>query len=184
MTEKTPNGKESRLSGYRARRDQFFAQHHHSPLTPEQRAAFTGLSYFPEREELAMELALDASGPGVGEEVLLETTDGQQKSFVRAGRIAFEHEGKPIALTVLRDGVRGSLFIPFRDANAGEETYAVGRYLEPRLRPDGAIEVDFNYAYNPFCAYGEGWSCPIPPAENHLATSISAGERKFVVPEE
>lgn len=177
MTEQ--HGKESRLAGYRARRDQFFAQHAHSPLSPEQKAAFTGLNYFPEREELAMELALDDSGTDVGEHVLLETTDGQQKAFHRAGRITFEHEGEPITLTILRDGVRGSLFIPFRDANAGQETYAVGRYLEPRLRPDGAIEVDFNYAYNPFCAYGEGWSCPIPPEENHLATSILAGERKF-----
>jgi uncharacterized protein (DUF1684 family) len=137
------------------------------------------LNYFPEREELAMELALDDSGPGTGDEVLLDTTDGKQKTFHRAGRITFEHDGEPITLTVLRDGVRGSLFIPFRDANAGEETYGVGRYLEPRLRPDGTIEVDFNYAYNPFCAYGDGWSCPIPPVENHLATSIQAGERKF-----
>jgi uncharacterized protein (DUF1684 family) len=175
------NGKESRLTGYRTRRDQFFAQHAHSPLTPEQKSAFSGLNYFPEREELAMELALDDSGPGAGEEVLLDTTDGKQKTFHRAGRITFEHDGEPITLTVLRDGVRGSLFIPFRDANAGEETYNVGRYLEPRLRPDGTIEVDFNYAYNPFCAYGDGWSCPIPPVENHLATSIQAGERKFEI---
>lgn len=180
MTER--QGKESRLTGFRTRRDQFFAQHPHSPLTPEQKTAFSGLNYFPEREELAMELALDEDGPGIGEKVLLDTTDGQQKEFYRAGQISFAHDGRPITLTVLRDGARGSLFIPFRDANAGEETYCVGRYLEPRLRPDGAIEVDFNYAYNPFCAYGDGWSCPIPPEENQLGTSILAGEKRIEFP--
>jgi len=85
----------------------------------------------------------------------------------------------PVELTVLRDSDRGSLFIPFRDASAGGETYEVGRYLEPQARPDGTLEVDFNYSYNPFCAYGTGWSCPIPPEENRLSVTISAGEKAF-----
>ena len=90
----------------------------------------------------------------------------------------------PVELTVFRDSDRGSLFIPFRDASAGGETYEVGRYLEPQARPDGTLEVDFNYAYNPFCAYGEGWSCPIPPEENRLAVTIAAGEKAFTDPGE
>jgi uncharacterized protein (DUF1684 family) len=82
-------------------------------------------------------------------------------------------------LTVLRDADQGGLFLPFRDASAGTETYEVGRYLEPQARPDGSLDIDFNYAYNPFCAYGEGWSCPIPPEENWLPVTIPAGERSF-----
>jgi uncharacterized protein (DUF1684 family) len=168
-----------RLAGYRHRRDHFFADHHHSPLSESQRAEFTGLQYFPERGDLALYLPLDESGPDVGELVELPTTDGKTKSFSRAGRVRFEVDGVPVVLTVLRESDRGSLFIPFRDASAGGETYEVGRYLEPQTRPDGTLEVDFNYAYNPFCAYGEGWSCPIPPDENRLAVTIAAGEKAF-----
>ena len=171
--------KSERLAGYRHRRDHFFADHPHSPLSAPQRAAFRGLDYFPERADLALNLALDESDSDVGEPVELPTTDGKKKSFSRAGRIRFEVGGEPVELTVLRDSDRGSLFIPFRDASAGGETYEVGRYLEPQARPDGTLEVDFNYAYNPFCAYGEGWSCPIPPEENRLAVSIAAGEKAF-----
>jgi uncharacterized protein len=171
-----------RLAGYRHRRDHFFAEHHHSPLGESQRAEFSGLDYFPERGDLALTLPLDESGHGVGETVDIPTTDGKAKSFSRAGRIRFEVEGVPIELTVFKDSDRGSLFIPFRDASAGGETYELGRYLEPQARPDGTLDVDFNYAYNPFCAYGEGWSCPIPPEENRLAVTIAAGEKAFTDP--
>ena len=173
------SGTEGRLSGYRQRRDHFFGHHAHSPLTDEQRSRFAGLSYFPEREDLAFMLSLDDSGESVGEDVDILTTDGRLKPFVRAGHVRFEVDGEPVTLTVFRDGDHGSLFIPFRDAGAGRETYGIGRYLEPQGRPDGTLHSDFNYAYNPFCAYGAGWSCPIPPRENHLTVTIAAGERAF-----
>lgn len=174
--------RESRLTGYRKRRDEFFAQHPHSPLSSEQKSWFQGLDYFPEREDLAMVLDVEDAGDEFEEEVVLETTDGQHKHFFRAGVIHFEVDGKSVALHLLRDGAHGGLFLPFRDASAGSQTYEVGRYLEPQLRPDGKVEIDFNYAYNPFCAYGEGWSCPKPPPENHLTTTIPAGERAFRAP--
>lgn len=168
-----------RLAGYRHRRDHFFADHAHSPLSESQRADFGGLDYFPESAELALNLPLDESGTDVGNVVEIPTSDGKAKSFSRAGRIRFEVEGTPVELTVFKDSDRGSLFIPFRDGSAGNETYEGGRYLEPQARPDGTLDVDFNYAYNPFCAYGEGWSCPIPPEENWLAVTITAGEKAF-----
>jgi uncharacterized protein (DUF1684 family) len=151
-------------------------------LSESQRAEFAGLDYFPERADLALTLPLDESEHGVGDSIDISTTDGRAKSFSRAGRIRFEVEGMPVELTVFKDSDRGSLFIPFRDASAGGETYEVGRYLEPQTRPDGTLDVDFNYAYNPFCAYGEGWSCPIPPEENQLAVTIAAGEKAFTNP--
>jgi uncharacterized protein len=177
-------GRGERLAGYRHRRDHFFAEHPHSPLSESQRADFAGLDYFPERADMALNLPLDESGPGVGEAVDIPTTDGKAKSFSRAGRVRFQVEGVPVELTVFKDSDRGSLFIPFRDESAGSETYAVGRYLEPQARPDGTLDVDFNYAYNPFCAYGEGWSCPIPPEENRLGVTIAAGEKAFAAPDE
>lgn len=168
-----------RLAAFRHRRDHFFGEHQHSPLTDEQRIGFEGLDYFPPREDLVLNMALDASGPGTGEVIDVETTDGKTKQFERIGSIAFSVDDQPATLRVYRDVLRGGLFIPFRDATTGEETYEVGRYLEPQERPDGTLDVDFNYAYNPFCAYGSGWSCPIPPEENHLTVPIRAGERAF-----
>jgi uncharacterized protein len=171
--------KAERLAGYRHRRDHFFAEHPHSPLSESQRAAFMGLEYFPHRSDLAFNLPLDESGQDVGEMLDIPTTDGKTKPFSRAGRVRFEVDGVPVELTVFRDSDRGSLFIPFRDGSAGGDSYEGGRYLEPQARPDGTLEVDFNYAYNPFCAYGTGWSCPIPPEENRTGVTIAAGEKAF-----
>ena len=169
----------SRLAAFRERRDHFFAHDPHSPLDPEQQARFDGLRYFPERPELTLEASLETDGPGVGEPVELLTVDGQAKPFIRAGRIRFEADGQPVTLSVFKDVERGRFFLPFRDGTSGKETYAGGRYLDPRARPDGTLLVDFNYAYNPYCAYGEGWSCPIPPLENVVSARIEAGEQAF-----
>lgn len=169
----------TRLAAYRERRDHYFAHDPGSPLGPEQRVGFAGLAYFPERPDLAIEATLDASGPDAGEAIELQTVDGQAKLFVRAGRIRFEVDGTPVTLSVFKDVDRGRYFLPFRDGGAGSDTYAGGRYLDPRARPDGTLLVDFNYAYNPYCAYSGGWSCPIPPPENTVAPLIPAGEKSF-----
>jgi hypothetical protein len=170
---------ETRLEAFRRRKDDFFANDPHSPLTPEQKEEFTSLAYFPENPDLALEVPLDTSGEGIGERLRIGTTDGQAKEFERAGRITFETDGQSVTLTIYREIGRGRYYLPFRDATAGVETYDVGRYLDPRARPDGTMVVDFNYAYNPYCAYGDGWSCPIPPRENIVKARIAAGEKAF-----
>jgi uncharacterized protein (DUF1684 family) len=169
----------SRLDAYRDRRDHHFAHDPGSPLSAEEQANFAGLSYFPERPDLVFDLPLEVDGADVGERLDLTTSDGSHKPFVRAGRIRFEVDGRPVTLAVFKDPARGRYFLPFRDGTAGVESYQGGRYLDPRERPDGTLHVDFNYAYNPYCAYGEGWSCPIPPTENVVAARIEAGERAF-----
>lgn len=68
-------------------------------------------------------------------------------------------------------------FLPFVDSLRGEETYGAGRYLEPEEGPDGRFHIDFNLAYNPYCAYNENWSCPLTPFENRLNVPIRAGEK-------
>lgn len=167
----------SRLAGYRERRDTFFREHENSPLTDEQKAAFEGLAYFPENPELSLTLTIDDTGEGVGERIQFGTLSGEIKDFVRAGRIHFEADGQPVSLTVFKDVARGRYFMPFRDGTAGDETYPVGRYLDPKARPDGSLVVDFNMAYNPYCAYNTGWACPIPPFENITKVPIRAGEK-------
>jgi uncharacterized protein (DUF1684 family) len=116
---------------------------------------------------------------GAGNAIVVDTSDHQPREYVRYGTITFPVNGTEETLTLLGSPGQSRLFLPFVDGTSGSDTYYNGRYLEPRLRPDGNVEVDFNYAYNPYCAYGEGWSCPIPPDENRIASRIEAGEKNF-----
>src|SRR5689334_12758434 len=94
---------QSRLDAFRSHRDHFFAHDPDSPLDPADRDGFAGLDYFPERKDLVLELALDESGPDVGKVVELATSDGEQRPFVRAGRVTFDVDGQPATLTVFRE---------------------------------------------------------------------------------
>ncbi|HYI25478.1 MAG TPA: DUF1684 domain-containing protein [Thermomicrobiales bacterium] len=167
---------QSRLEGFRRRKDTFFKEHEQSPLTPAQKDMFTELKYFPENPDLSFVLDLDTSGDDVGEEITIGTVSGVAKEYIRAGRVTFPVDGQEATLTVFKEKARGNYFVPFRDITSGTETYEVGRYLEPRATPDGRIAFDLNLAYNPYCAYNSGWSCPIPPFENMLRVPIRAGE--------
>ncbi|MFC5410030.1 DUF1684 domain-containing protein [Larkinella bovis] len=118
----------------------------------------------------------------------LPTYDGQKKTYVSYAVLSFTLHGKPHQLTVYRSlqlarlpQYRDYLFLPFKDATNGKETYGGGRYMDLRLGDikDGKLILDFNKAYNPYCAYSDGYACPIPPKENHLAVSIPVGERQF-----
>ena len=169
----------TRLQAFRERKDQYYVADPGSPLSDDQRESFTGLQYFDERPDLALELPIDASGDDVGEHIEMQTSDGIAKHYMRAGRIRFEVDGQPVTLTVFKDVERGRYFCRSGDGTSGKETYGAGRYLDPKARPDGTLVVDFNYAYNPYCAYGDGWSCPIPPLENFVKARIEAGERTY-----
>jgi uncharacterized protein (DUF1684 family) len=164
----------SALEQFRRSKDLFFKQDAHSPLTPEQRETFDGLSYYPENPALRFEL--DVEPFDRHEEVTMQTSTGDVAEYLRWGRIEFEVEGQPAALTVYA-GRAGGFFLPFMDATNGVETYSGGRYLEIEPLPSGKFLVDFNMAYNPYCAYNAYWSCPIPPEENRLKVAIRAGEK-------
>lgn len=163
------------LSEFRKAKDDFFANNPDSPLTPEQRANFKGLSYFSENPALRLEIEVQPFAEQ--EEVEMPTSTGEVKSYTRYARFGFEVEGKIAELTLYNSP--SGLFLLFVDSLASTETYAAGRYLEPEPLPNGKILVDFNLAYNPYCAYNEMWSCPIPPAENRLDVPIRAGEKNF-----
>ena len=89
----------------------------------------------------------------------------------------FEVEGEVAELTIFAND--HGYFLPFADSLAGQETYGAGRYLEPIPIPGGKVLVDFNLAYNPYCAYNDRWSCPLTPPENRLKLPIRAGEKVF-----
>jgi hypothetical protein len=152
----------SNISEIRRAKDQFMAQDHDSPLTDEQRLGFRGLIYYVENPDLRFKLDIEPFE--TQETVEIQTSTGSVAAFTRWGRLSFGVNGTPAHLTVYRDVESGGYFLPFADSTSGEETYGAGRYLEIETLPDGASLVDFNYAYNPYCAYSERWSCPLTPS--------------------
>jgi hypothetical protein len=163
------------LKAFRAEKDAFFGNHPQSPLTPGQKRDFRGLRYFPENPDLHMEVEVDDFP--VKEEFAMQTSTGDLQRYKKFGRFQFAVDGERVELTMYQG--EGGYFLPFIDSLAGIETYPAGRYLEPQRLPGGRFLVDFNLAYNPYCAYNEMWSCPITPAENRLKVAIRAGEKLF-----
>jgi uncharacterized protein (DUF1684 family) len=165
----------SELKTFRSEKDIFFAHDHQSPLTHEQKHAFKGLRYFPENPALRLEVDVELSTSH--ESIIIQTTGGQPQTYHRYGKIKFAVEGQPAELTIFSSD--DDYFLPFVDSLADSETYPAGRYLEPHQLTNGKFLVDFNLAYNPYCAYNEKWSCPITPAENRLKIAIRAGEKIY-----
>jgi uncharacterized protein (DUF1684 family) len=107
----------------------------------------------------------------------MQTTTGDIQEYERYGKFEFMVGDQPAELTIYSSDA--SYFLPFVDSLAGKETYPAGRYLEPEPLGNGRFRVDFNLAYNPYCAYNEYWSCPLTPFENRLKIPIRAGEKLF-----
>lgn len=164
----------SALDQLRRDKDEFFRSAE-SPLTAEQRTGFPGLQYFPENPALRFELDLDENVEH--DQVTMQTSTGSLRQYTRAGKVHFAVDGKPVELTVFQD--MHGYFLPFKDATGKAETYPAGRYLEPEQLENGKVIIDFNLAYNPYCAYNQRFSCPLPPRENWLEVRIEAGEKRF-----
>ena len=165
----------SNLHEFRTEKDEFFTTHPQSPLTHEQRHAFKGLVYFPENSTLRKEVPVEVFP--LQETVSIQTTGGEPQTYNRYGRFKFDVDGQAAELTLYSS--KDGFFLPFVDSLAGKETYPAGRYIEVEQLPNGKFLVDFNLAYNPYCAYNEQWSCPLTPAENRLKVPIRAGEKIF-----
>ena len=159
----------------RAQKDEFFKHGHHSPLPHERRGDFTALSYFEPDEALVFTVTPER---GDGAELRIDTSDGQQRVYKRAAVARFEVGGEEVSLALYDSGHPG-YFLPFRDKTSGKETYGAGRYLDIEPNADGTVTMDFNLAYNPYCAYNDAYSCPLPPVENWLQVPIEAGEKDF-----
>jgi uncharacterized protein (DUF1684 family) len=173
---------EQEIEEARRERDWFFASHPQSPMPVDMRGRFKGLSYYPIDPAYRFELQLhehEAKKP-------LETGDtaGQMRTLWRGGEFRFVVDDHACTLQAYRsDPAEERLFVPFRDETSGKETYGAGRYLdlEParHLTSEGHWIVDFNEAYNPWCAYSEDYACPFVPPENWLHVSVCAGEKGY-----
>lgn len=143
---------------------------------------FTGLKYFPVDGKYRVDARLveiEQKKP-----VSLPTSDGRQKTYLEYAYVEFTFEGmqnKLLILEIMDMGpYRGTLFLAFADKTSAKETYGAGRYLDIKKVPGvKSITLDFNEAYNPYCAYNDNYSCPFPPKENILNVAISAGEKTY-----
>jgi uncharacterized protein (DUF1684 family) len=164
------------LKRFRSEKDRVFAKDPHSPLTPEQRRSFRGLEYFDENPGLVITGTVDREIEH--DEVRMATSGGEEQVYERYGLLRFRVDDQPTEVVLYASDDSDELFIPFRDTTSGHETYGAGRYLEVHAHGDD-VTIDFNYAYNPNCAYDPSWSCPLPPPENWLKVPIRAGEKVF-----
>jgi len=166
----------------RREKDQFFADNWQSPIPAEERAEFRGLDYYLPDPDYEFEIELHEHEEK--KTVRMAYTKGEERDFVRWGEFRFRIGGEECVLQAYRsDAEEEQLFIPFRDATSGQETYGGGRYLDldaARNRTaDGKWILDLNRAYNPWCVYSEGYTCPFVPRENWLAVPLRAGEKNY-----
>jgi uncharacterized protein len=157
-----------------------------SENSPLDSAGVERLRFFPAAERYRLDCAFVRTPDA--EPFDLPTYSGITKPYVKYGEATFSLGGATYTLALyqnLQGGrmtmYRDLLFVPFKDQTNGQTTYGGGRYLDVRISSiqDGRITLDLNRAYNPFCAYSEGYNCPIPPPENHLPVSIEAGEMQW-----
>ena len=155
-----------------------FADKQSSPLTGEDFTKFSSLQFFPIQEKYRVKAKFKLTPNETPFDML--TTTSRLAKYVKYGIANFTLDGKALSLNVYQnvDGEK-HLFLPYFDKTSGKESYAGGKYIELENPKDGFIIIDFNQAYNPYCAYNHKYSCPIPPDENRLDVEIKAGVMKF-----
>jgi uncharacterized protein (DUF1684 family) len=167
-----------RLAAARIAKDQQFREASDSPVPKEKRDAFLPLPYFPVDPAYTVPAALKLSDDRPVFE--MPTSTGALRKMQLVGTLEFTFEGERRSLgAFVEDGTQQitNLFVPFADLTTGMDTYAAGRYLDIEPTTTGYYTIDFNRAYNPYCAYNATYECPFPPPSNRLNVAIRAGER-------
>jgi uncharacterized protein (DUF1684 family) len=171
------------LGDFRSRRDELFRTHPQSAIPAAERAGFTGLPYFPPNDEAIAEVEVRPE-PGA-----IDIDTGGPDGVVHYDRVGIlDTPWGELSLWWIK-AYGGGLFLPVRDTTCGPESYGGGRYLTDTVKgthgrgvqPLGAnrVRLDFNYLYNPSCAYDDEWLCPLAPPENRLEVPLRAGELKY-----
>ncbi len=170
------------VTAWRDERNKFFKSHQRSPLTEKGKTTFKSLNYYPFDPKYAFQgpierTVLHINNPRYYATFL--TNKGTNKRYIRYGKFHFKLEGKDYMLEVYKSILSDNLFIPFKDATNGRETYEGGRYIDAEILPGYKMVVDFNMAYYPSCAYNDKFVCVLPPKENMLKVEIRAGEKNL-----
>ena len=169
---------------FQAHLNKEFANREESPLTDEDFKIFQSLDFYPIDEKFTVE-AKFVSTPK--EKVFkMKTSTTRLPEYKKYGELFFQIDGKSFKLNVYqnielskKEGYEDYLFLPFSDLTCGKESYIGGRYIDMRIPKTKTVTIDFNKAYNPYCAYNHKYSCPIVPLENDLPIEILAGVKKF-----
>ena len=171
-----------RLHAFRAEKDELFRTHPQSPIPRDRRPSFGGLSYWPHDPELRLSAALEPEAVDAPSGMPL--SGGGALGLRRIGAVSFRLVDETHRLGVYWfTDYAGGIFIPFRDATTGIETYGGGRYLWDSAKgadlgsTGDELVLDFNYAYHPSCVFDARWSCPLAPLANRISAPIRAGER-------
>lgn len=177
----------ARCLEFRRACEELLRTHPQSALSAEQKAHFAGLRHYP--YDPALRLVLPLEMDVAPQTVAVELRDDGRFRLRRIGRVHFRIDDHDVSLSLFWvHAYGGGIFLPFRDMTSTETTYPGGRYLLDTIKgadlgqDDSKFVIDFNYAYNPSCAYHPRWDCPLAPPENHLPVAIRAGEQRF--PEE
>ena len=166
---------------WRRTRDELFSTHPQSPLSSDKRSSFTSLPYFDYDPAFRARARVEPAAP---ERFEIPTSGNESFAFSRIGTARFALADADLSLDVFwLEGYGGGLFVPFRDETSGVDSYGAGRYLLDTVKgadlggdADGLV-FDFNFAYNPSCAYDPRWVCPLAPPGNRLDVEVRAGER-------
>ena len=175
-----PTNYEMKLQKARQDKNLMLKNNPQGPIPEEDRPFFKRLRYYPINENYAIYAILEA--PLRPDTIQLATSDGKVQYLELAGKVQFDWQNKPYRLTAFKyldKELPNTLFVPFTDETSAIETYGAGRYLDIPHNPNQELIIDFNTAYNPYCAYNESFTCPLPPRENHLDFEVKAGEMKY-----
>jgi uncharacterized protein (DUF1684 family) len=169
-----------RIEKERDRQFKYLKYNQESPLTEAQKRELDQLDFYPVDPGFLVKARIEPIE--IKKMIEVPLTDGSVEKYLRHSFAVFELDGRELRLLLLqaaKEADKRNFFLAFADATSGEETYGGGRYLN--LRQDGqrSITIDFNLAYNPYCAYNPDYACPIPPRENILEVPVRAGEKNY-----
>ena len=172
------------VSEFQKEMNEAFADSLESPLTAEDRVLFETLDFYPVNEKFIVEATFVKAKQQ--KPFKMKTSTDRTPMYKKYGALHFEIDGKKLVLQVYqnielskRPGFKDYLFLPFSDLTCGKESYIGGRYIDMRIPTTNKVIINFNKAYNPYCAYNHKYSCPIVPLENDLDIAIEAGVKKF-----
>jgi uncharacterized protein len=176
-------GEASEVKRFREMRDKSFRNPGETPLASAEFLNFKGLEYFEVSEKYIVKARLEKTADR--QVFMMPTSTGTTRKYFKYGVLTFALDGRSFSLNAYQSEAatknnKTNLFVPFRDLTNGTETYGAGRYLDVKVPSGEEVILDFNFAFNPNCAYGnESFICAIPPRENFLQTEIKAGEKIF-----
>lgn len=171
------------LLAERKAKDMTFRSRANSPFPDEGRRSFKNLVYYD--PDLDYRVTAKLEKPAQQDTLQMPLTDGTSEAYLRYAIASFEIDGKPQRLTLYKQVKQeadeaAQWFVPFTDRTNGYETYGGGRYLDVPFEENATeVELDFNRAYSPFCAYNPDYVCPVPPKDNRLDVAIPAGEKTY-----